>query len=112
MNTSRTLATSIVYSPVEGYVSYGNMSGSKLDYSRNVTGESIDFSPIEAHPGYLSPSHNYSPSRHIVETDKPSSSSPLAPHERSSRGNISGASARMSPCRNMPHPPVAQMMTP
>ena len=103
------LGSSIVYAPEE-HINYNNLSGSKVDFSRNVTGESVNFSPIQPHSQYLSPSRVYSPSRHIVETDKStsSSSSPL----KSTRENTSGASAKMSPCRILSHPPEAEMLTP
>ncbi|CAE1278293.1 unnamed protein product [Acanthosepion pharaonis] len=107
----KSLKTLLVYSP-EDNINYEDTSGSKVDFSRNVTGESVNFSPPDSHSQYLSTSRVYSPSRHIVETDKFSPSSPLAMSETSSRGNTSGASAKMSPCRNLPHPPVAQMLTP
>lgn len=107
----KSLKTLLVYSPEEN-INYEDTSGSKVDFSRNVTGESVNFSPPDTHSQYLSTSRVYSPSRHIVETDKFSPSSPLAMSETSSRGNTSGASAKMSPCRNLPHLPVAQMLTP
>lgn len=105
LTSHRSRSIGIHYSP-DGH----NLSGNKMEYSRNVTGQSDNFSPIEPLPQYLSQKRIYSPSRHVVETDK--SISCLDPDEKITRGNISGASAKHSPCRNVPHSPVAQMLTP